>query len=260
MKPIYFISDLHLGAPNQEASLKREQKFVQWLIQVQAQQPSHLFVVGDLFDFWFEYKRAVPRGFVRCLGKLAELADQGVEIHMFTGNHDLWIFDYLPNEIGATLHKAPISIQLQNQHLHIGHGDGLGPGDNGYKFLKKLFTSPLLQWSYARLHPNFGIYLADKMSKLSRKHTGNHDAHFHGAENEWLYTYSREIEALTPHNLYIFGHRHLPIHLPLHPKSHYHNLGDWLQYYTYGQLQDGHFSLKTFSGQLEHDLPAKTFP
>lgn len=257
MSAVYFISDLHLGAPDASSSRARELRFVNWLEQIK-QDASHLYVVGDLFDFWFEYKRAVPRGFTRALGKLAELSDQGVELHLFTGNHDLWIFDYLPNELGAQLHRHPIDVHHQGLHLLVGHGDGLGPGDHGYKFLKRIFTNRLMQWSFERLHPNFGIWLAGRSSQLSRKHTGGEDARFLGAENEWLYQYCLEQEAEQHRDLYLFGHRHLPIQMKVNEASQYLNLGDWIQYFTYGRLANAEFSLKQHQGNVNTDPMAPT--
>lgn len=236
-KKIYFISDLHLGAPNAAASKERELRFVRWLEEIR-HDAEVLYVVGDLFDFWFEYKRAVPRGFTRAIGKLAELADSGIEIHLFTGNHDMWIFDYLPEEIGAQLHREPIEVDYGGKRFYIGHGDGLGPGDHGYKFIKKVFANRFLQWCFARLHPNFGVWLADLFSKRSRQHTGGDDAIFKGEENEWLFQYCKEV--LQDHHVdyFVFGHRHLPLDLKVGENSRYVNLGDWIQYFTYG-VYDG---------------------
>jgi len=248
----YFISDLHLGAPNAQSSLARERLFCDWLEQIR-EDADRLYIVGDLFDFWFEYKKAVPRGFTRSLGKLAELADQGLEIHLFTGNHDLWIRDYLPSEIGLQLHREPVYHNLQGKELCIGHGDGLGPGDYGYKFLKKVFTNPLLQWMFARLHPNFGIGLADGLSKWSRSHTGGDDAIFKGKEEEWLYIYCQEVLQKKAIDYFIFGHRHLPLELELSKESTYINLGDWIKYYTYAVLEEGQLQLKVFKGKLAKD-------
>lgn len=240
---IYFISDLHLGAPDEASSRVRELRFVRWLDEIK-KDAKVLYVVGDLFDFWFEYKRAVPRGFTRAIGKLAELSDSGIEIHLFTGNHDLWIFDYLPHEIGATLHREPIEVVYSGKTFYIGHGDGLGPGDHGYKFLKKVFTNRFLQWCFARLHPNFGVWIADKSSKKSRQHTGGDDAIFKGAENEWLYQYCKEV--LEDHHVdyFIFGHRHLPLDLQVGDNSRYVNLGDWIQYFTFGEFDGNTLELK----------------
>ncbi|MDP5075392.1 MAG: UDP-2,3-diacylglucosamine diphosphatase, partial [Flavobacteriales bacterium] len=168
---VYFASDFHLGAPNFEESLVREKKVVQWLEEVR-KDASEIFLVGDVFDFWFEYKRAVPRGFTRLLGKISEITDSGIPVHWFIGNHDMWIFDYLPQECGITLHRAPIVREWNGKKYFIGHGDGLGPGDNGYKILKKFFASNFCQWLFARLHPNFGIWLAQKSSGYSRSVSG----------------------------------------------------------------------------------------
>lgn len=240
---IYFISDLHLGAPNHESSKVRELRFVRWLDAIKSD-AKILYVVGDLFDFWFEYKHAVPRGYTRALGKLAELSDMGIEIHLFTGNHDMWIFDYLPNEIGATLHREPIEIEYSGKRFLIGHGDGLGPGDHGYKFIKKVFANKFLQWCFARLHPNFGIGLADFFSKRSRAKTGGDDAVFKGNENEWLFQYCQEVLVDRHIDYFLFGHRHLPLDLKVGEQSRYVNLGDWIQYFTYAVFDENSLELK----------------
>jgi UDP-2,3-diacylglucosamine hydrolase len=231
MKKKYFISDLHLGSPNHAASLEREKKFVRWLDEA-SKDADEIFLVGDVFDFWFEYKRAVPRGFVRCLGKIAELTDKGIRIHWFTGNHDMWIFDYLPNECGIILHRKPIVIEHNGQKMYIGHGDGLGPGDHSYKFMKKFFDSKLCQWLFERLHPNFGIWLASSLSGYSRGKGLEKDKIFHG-EQEWLFQYCQSIEKETHHDYYVFGHRHYPKIMEVAANSQYINLGDWIQHFTY---------------------------
>jgi len=231
-KKIYFISDLHLGAPNAEESLIREKKFVKWLDEI-AIDAEELFVVGDLFDFWFEYKHAAPRGHVRALGKLAELADSGIKITLFTGNHDMWIFDYLPKEIGCQLYREPITREFNGVKFYIGHGDGLGPGDHGYKFIKKVFANKFCIWLFARLHPNFGIGLANYFSKKSRAKTGGDDSIFLGENEEWLVQYSKEVLEKEHFDYFVFGHRHLPLDINLNDKSQYINLGDWLSYYSY---------------------------
>ena len=174
-KKIYFISDFHLGAPTSEESLIRERKICQWLETIKAD-VSILFILGDVFDFWFEYRHVVPKGYVRILGKLAEIADKGIPIYLFTGNHDMWMFDYLPKELGIKLYRQPEEFNFDNRKFLIGHGDGLGPGDHGYKFIKKVFANKFCQWLFARLHPNFGISLANFWSRKSRQHTRHHDA------------------------------------------------------------------------------------
>lgn len=252
-KKIYFASDLHLGAPNHEKSLAREKLFVNWLDEIKAD-AAILYLVGDVFDFWFEYKKAVPRGFVRILGKLAELSDAGIELHYFTGNHDMWVFDYLSKELNAEIHYEPIERVYNNKHFYIGHGDGLGPGDYGYKFIKRVFQNPLCRWAFARLHPNFGIGLADYFSKTSRAKTGDSDAHFLGEDQEWLAIYAREKLAEKHQDYFIFGHRHLPLQIKVGEKATYHNLGDWITYYTYGVFDGADFTLKTYPDHADFDF------
>lgn len=229
---IYFASDFHLGAPDYESSLIREKRIVNWLDEVK-KDASEIFLVGDLFDFWFEYKRAIPKGFVRLQGKIAEITDSGIPVHVFTGNHDMWIFDYLPKELGVKLYREPIIREWNGKKFYIGHGDGLGPGDKGYKFLKKVFASPICQWLFARLHPNFGIWLADLSSKKSRASTGESDEVFLGEENEWLAIYSKEYLQKEHIDYFVFGHRHLPLQLKIGENSTYFNLGEWINYTTY---------------------------
>ncbi|HNS42782.1 MAG TPA: UDP-2,3-diacylglucosamine diphosphatase [Taishania sp.] len=229
---IYFASDFHLGAPNYEKSLEREKKIVAWLDTIK-KDATEIFLVGDIFDFWFEYKKAIPRGFARLQGKIAEITDSGIPVHVFTGNHDMWIFDYLPKELGVQLHREPIVREWNGKTFYIGHGDGLGPGDRGYKFIKKVFASPVCQWLFARLHPNFGIGLADFFSRKSRAATGNSDEKFLGEENEWLYIYSKEYLQKQHIDYFVFGHRHLPLEMPVENNSIYYNLGEWINYQTY---------------------------
>ena len=209
MGAVYFISDLHLGAPDKHPA-GCAKKFVEWLDQIK-EDADALYVVGDLFDFWYEYKRAVPRIHPK-LGQAGRTRRPRGGHPSFTGNHDLWIFDYLPEEIGCHLHQNPIELELYGRSVLVGHGDGLGPGDNGYKFLKKIFTNRLLQWCFERLHPNFGIWLANNSSRYSRKHTGGKDAKFHGAENEWLFQYCLKENKKKKRDLYLrppsFAHPH----------------------------------------------------
>lgn len=234
---VYFASDFHLGAPDYERSLAREKKIVDWLDSV-SKDASEIFLVGDIFDFWFEYKRAIPRGFVRLQGKIAEITDSGVPVHIFTGNHDMWIFDYLPKELGVQIHREPIVREFNGKKFYIGHGDGLGPGDRGYKFLKKVFRNRFCQWCFARLHPNFGIWLAEKSSKTSRAYTGNSDEVFHGEEKEWLVIYSKDQLKKEHFNYFIFGHRHLPLSISVGENSTYYNLGEWINYSTYLRVDE----------------------
>ncbi|OFZ20302.1 MAG: UDP-2,3-diacylglucosamine hydrolase [Bacteroidetes bacterium RIFCSPHIGHO2_02_FULL_44_7] len=244
-KYIYFASDFHLGAPDYESSLIREKKIVEWLTHIQAN-AAEIYLVGDLFDFWFEYKRAVPRGYVRLLGKLAELTDKGIPVHVFTGNHDMWIFDYLPKETGVQLYRAPIERTFFGKSYVIGHGDGLGPGDKGYKFLKKVFANKFCQWCFARLHPNFGIWLADVSSRTSRAKSKGEDEKFLGEDREWLIQYCKSELQKRHTDFFIFGHRHLPLDFELSPTSRYINLGEWINYRTYLEVRPDGVELKTW--------------
>ena len=227
-KKLYFASDFHLGVPNNAQSLHREKKLVQWLTDIE-KDAQHIFLVGDIFDFWFEYKTVVPRGYTRLLGKIASLVDNGIHIHYFTGNHDMWTFGYLEEELGVKLYRNPIEIKVNNKSFYIGHGDGLGPGDNGYKFIKKVFASPLSQWLFARLHPNFGIGLANFWSGKSRAANGPIDEVFLGEDKEWLIIYCKEVLQKKHYDYFIFGHRHLLLDIALPNNSRYINLGDWFK-------------------------------
>lgn len=241
---IIFASDLHLGAPDYTQSLQREKLFIEWL-DTYAPQADEIFLLGDTFDFWFEYKEVIPKNYTRLLGKLAEICDSGKPVHMFTGNHDLWMFGYLEKEIGVQVHKAPIVREWDGKKFFIGHGDGLGPGDNGYKFLKKIFTHPFFQACFRCIHPDWGIKLARYFSLSSRNAAGDSDKHFLGEENEWLMQYIKEKQKSQHFDYYIFGHRHLPI-LQECFGSTYLNLGDWIQYRTYGIWDKEQLHLKRF--------------
>lgn len=244
-KKIYFASDFHLGAPTRETSLIREKKIVDWLDHV-SKDASEIYLVGDIFDFWFEYKRAIPRGFVRIQGKIAELTDRGIKINVFTGNHDMWIFDYLPSELGVELFREPIVREYFGKSFYIGHGDGLGPGDRGYKVLKKIFANKFCQWCFERLHPNFGIWLAELSSKSSRAKSGEADREFLGEENEWLVQYCKETLKENHFDYFIFGHRHLPMEIKVGENSSYINLGEWLNYCTYLEVSSESIELKSW--------------
>jgi UDP-2,3-diacylglucosamine hydrolase len=244
-KKIFFASDFHFGAPNHEISLQREKKLVSWLKSVE-HNASDIFLLGDLFDFWFEYRKAVPKGFTRFLGKLAELNDSGINIHIFTGNHDLWIFDYLPQEVGAKIYKDPVVLSVGSQKLLLGHGDGLGPGDKSYKLLKLVFTSPIAQWLFARIHPNLGIAIAQRWSRNSRISNMKLEEKFQGEEREYLLAWCKDTESRTHHDYYVFGHRHLPLDLPVGLTSRYINLGEWVHFSPYAVYDGTKLELKTF--------------
>lgn len=244
-KKIYFASDFHLGVPDYASSLKREKLAVQWLDQVK-HDAQEIYLVGDLFDFWFEYKHAVPKGFVRILGKIAELTDAGIPITMFTGNHDMWIFDYLPKELNVALYREPIEREYNGKQFFIGHGDGLGPGDKKYKALKKIFSSKLCQWLFARIHPNMGIGMANYWSGKSRAVNQKKDEVFHGEDREWLVQFCKDHLKAHDVDYFVFGHRHLPLDIKLPKDARYINLGDWISHFTYAVFDGNEMQLKTY--------------
>ena len=241
---IYFASDFHLGIPDYASSLEREKKIVRWLDSVK-HDAAEIYLLGDVFDFWFEYKAVVPRGFVRLMGKIAEITDSGIPVHWFTGNHDMWIFDYVPKELNVILHRSPVQKEYGGKKFYIAHGDGLGPGDHGYKFIKKVFASRLCQWLFARIHPNLGIGIARYWSGKSRIATGRNDEKYLGDDKEYLAVHSKEILAKEHFDYLIFGHRHLPLEITL-GKSRYVNLGDWVRYFTYAVFDGNELMLLKF--------------
>ena len=244
-KKVYFASDNHLGAPNHQKSRVREKQFVVWLDTIKADAAA-IYLMGDLFDLWIEYKRVVPKGFVRVLGKLAELADSGIPIHFFVGNHDMWMQDYFETELGIPVYYEPQQITLNNTSFFIGHGDGLGPGDKGYKRMKKVFRNPFIQWLYRLVHPDLGLRIAQHMSLKNRLISGDDDKIYNGPDSEWLVHYCKEKLKTQSTDYFIFGHRHLPLDIELSKTSRYINLGDWLEYNTYAVFDGNSVTLSTW--------------
>jgi UDP-2,3-diacylglucosamine hydrolase len=245
-KKIFFASDFHLGVPTPEASLARERKIVAWLDSIKGDAHT-IFLLGDIFDFWFEYRHAIPKGFIRLQGKLAELRDAGIPVIFFTGNHDMWMFDYFPRELGIPIYRDPQVLEVGDQKLLIGHGDGLGPGDHTYKVLKKFFNSRVCQWLFARIHPNLGIGIANLWSRKSRISNMKREENFQSKEKEYLWVYCDALEKIHHHDFYLFGHRHLPLDLPIGPNSRYINIGEWVNFQTYGVYDGQTVEIKTFS-------------
>jgi len=230
-KKIYFVSDAHLGLPPENKSREREKLLVEWFDMISKDAQS-VFMMGDIFDYWFEYKKVVPRGFVRLLGKMAELTDKGIEINFFTGNHDVWVFDYLPQETGIKVFKQPVIRIINGKKFYLAHGDGLGPGDLNYKILKKIFHSRILQWLYARIHPNCATSFAHTWSKHSRLAKGAFTPYL-GDDNEQLILYAREILKKEHIDFFIFGHRHIPLDLKLNESTRIIYTGDWYVNFTF---------------------------
>ena len=252
-KKIFFASDFHLGDSDKDTNREREATIIRWLDSIESE-AQEIYLMGDLFDFWFEYKSVIPRGYVRLLGKLAALRDKDIPIFFFTGNHDMWMFDYFEKELGIPVIKKPIKKELLGKKFFLGHGDGLGPGDHGYKFLKKVFANPICQWLFARLHPNFGFGLARFWSGKSRSANPPIEK-FHGAEKEWLILFSEEQVTREYADYLIFGHRHLPIdHKLKNGKSRYINLGEWMNFNSYAVFDGENVELKFFEKQ-PYDYP-----
>ncbi len=238
-KKAYFASDFHLGVPSEKESLVRERLIVEWLEKI-SHDAQHIFLVGDLFDFWFEYRHVAPKGFVRFLGKLAQLSDAGVELIIFCGNHDLWFKDYLEKEIAARIIYSSISIELGSKKFYLAHGDGLGPGGLKFKIVKAVFTNPICQWLFHWIHPNIGYGLARFWSSLSKGRETN------PSEDAKLITHSKTIEQSTHHDYYVYGDCHIPKVEELDEQSTYVNLGDWITNFTFGEFDGEELSLRTF--------------
>lgn len=242
-KKVYFISDIHLGSGGFENSRKREKLVIKWLDEIKINAQS-IYLLGDIFDFWHEWQRCAPQGFTRFIGRLGELSDSGIDLHFFTGNHDIWMYDYLKREIGFKLYRHEIETEIMGKKFYLAHGDGLGPNDYTYKFLKKIFTNKILQWCFKHLlHPDLALKLAHKWSN-SRKLYSAEPINY--GEEEWLTIHARNILKTKHFDYFIFGHRHLPHVLELKPESKLINLGDWLQNFTYGVFDGNNFELKTY--------------
>jgi UDP-2,3-diacylglucosamine hydrolase len=242
-KKVYFASDNHLGAPTSKDSLPREQKFVAWLDAIK-KDAAAIYLMGDLFDFWFEYEKVVPKGFTRTLGKLAELSDTGIKITYFVGNHDLWMNGYFEEELNIPVFHKPQEVTINKTSFYIGHGDGLGPGDKGFKRMKKVFVNPLSKRLFRWLHPDLGVRLGQYMSVSNKMISGEEDAKFLGEDKEWLVQYCKRKLESKHYDYFIFGHRHLPLDIKLNDTSTYVNLGDWISYFTYAVFDGEKVELK----------------
>ena len=247
-KKIYFLSDFHLGAPNITESLTREKKIIRFLDGIK-HDATEIFILGDLFDFWYEYRKVVPKGYVRILGKLAEITDAGIPVHFFVGNHDMWMTDYFQKELNIPVFFEPKEFIFNGRHFLIGHGDGLGPGDQGYKFIKKVFRNKSCQWLFGILPPYIGMGIAGYFSRKSRAQTGQSDEVFLGEDKEWLIQYCKEVLSKKHYHYFVFGHRHLPLDIKLAENSRYLNLGDWIKYDSYAVFDGQDMVLKYYNSK-----------
>ena len=241
----FFASDFHLGTEGSTSSAERERLIVKWL-EESASDMKSLYLVGDVWDYWFEYGQVIPKGYSRLLGCLGRLRDAGIPIYYFTGNHDMWMFRYLTDEFDIPIYRKPVIHEIDGKKFFIGHGDGLGPGDHGYKMIKKIFAHPASRWLFSRIHPNTGIRIMKFFSGKSRQHT-HVEEKFLGPEGEWLIQYAQEVLAHEDIDYFIFGHRHFPIDYDLGIKgARYINLGDWLNYNSYAVFDGKKLSLQYY--------------
>ncbi len=247
---IYFASDFHLGIPDRTSSLARERRLVQWL-EMAAKDAAGIYLMGDLFDFWFEYRTAIPKGYVRLLGALAALTDSGIKVHLFRGNHDMWAFDYLEDEIGIELHREPEFHSFSGKKFYLAHGDGLGPGDHGYKFIKKVFANRINQQLFRWIHPDLGIGMAFFWSRKSRaaaleKEKMSEDRNIR-LIGERITVHSNHILRQNPDlNFLVYGHYHYPMVTGLKEGTTQIVLGDWLTHFTYAVFDGDELQLKKF--------------
>lgn len=243
-KNIYFASDFHLGSPSHAESRKREDRIMRWLNAIEGN-CGELFLMGDIFDFWFEYREVVPKGFVRLQGKLAMMSDAGIKIYFFKGNHDMWVNDYFTKEMGIGVISDELVIERGGKRFYLHHGDGLGPGDQKYKVLRKIFRNPVCQWLFSIVPPRIGLGIANWWSGSSRLANSTEEV-FNGVENEWLAIYAKEQLQKVHFDYFIFGHRHLPLDIQLTDKSRYINIGEWINFNSYAVFDGKDLTLNYF--------------
>lgn len=244
-KKVYFLSDAHLGSRSHVNPKETERKLCRFL-DMAKQDAQSIYLVGDIFDYWFEYKNVVPRGFTRVLGKFAEITDSGIEIHFFIGNHDIWLTDYLQDECGMIIHRRPLLTQINNKNLFIAHGDGLGDKSISFKILRRIFHSKVLRFFFAGIHPRWTIGLAHAWSSHSRE--SGDIADFLGEDKEYLIQFAKEEIKLQPNiDYFIFGHRHIVLDFSINDKTRIIHLGDWISHFSYAVLdKDGEIKIETF--------------
>ncbi|MDA3817693.1 MAG: UDP-2,3-diacylglucosamine diphosphatase [Prolixibacteraceae bacterium] len=245
----YFISDVHLGAPALNNNRERERLFVQWLDNA-AKDAAAIYLLGDIFDFWYEYKKVAPRGFVRTLGKIAELTDKGIPVYFFTGNHDIWVYDYLPSETGVTVCREPFVTTIEGKKFFLGHGDGLDPKEKGYLALKRFFTSKTAQFLYSRLHPNFAFWIGHKWAKHSRLAKGTEPEISKGPDFETCAAFAKQYLKKEHIDYFLFGHRHVMMDEQMNEKSRLLILGEWINYFSYAVFDGKELKLKQYDKNL----------
>ena len=244
---VYFIYDAHLGSWAIEHRRTQERRLVRFLDSIK-DNASAVYLLGDMFDFWNEYKYVVPKGYTRFLGKLSELTDMGVEVHFFTGNHDIWTYGYLEQECGMTLHRKPTTVEIADKVFLLAHGDGLGDPDIKFKILKKLFHNRVCQILLNAIHPRWGMWIGLRWAQHSRKKRADgRELPFQGEDKEFLVRYAKEyVDTHTDVDYLIFGHRHIELDLPVGNKSRMLILGDWIWQFTYAVFDGEHLFMEQY--------------
>lgn len=243
---IYFAGDFHLGVPDYESSLVREKKICAWLDYISAD-AEEIYLMGDIFDFWFEYKRVIPKYHTRFLGKIAELVDKGIDVYFFKGNHDMWMFHYFQKELGITLVSDELIIERYNRRLFLHHGDGLGKGESGYKILRKIFRNTWAQRFFSLIPPRIGIGLALMLSNKSRISQKGRYEKYLGDDKELLFQFANNYDKEKRNiDYFVFGHRHLVLHRELENGSIYINTGEWVNQSHYAKLSESGMELLKF--------------
>lgn len=247
MKKVYFLSDAHLGSRGIPHGRTQERRLVNFLDSIK-DKASAIYLLGDMFDFWYEFKTVVPKGYTRFLGKISELTDAGVEVHFFIGNHDIWCSDYFEKECGMILHRQPLTCEIFGKVFFMAHGDGLGDSDRKFKFLRAVFHNKLLQTLFSMLHPRWSIDLGLTWAKHSRmKRLDGKEPPYMGEHKEYLVLYAKEYLHSHPDvNFFIFGHRHIELDLMLSRTARILILGDWISQFTYAEFDGEQLLLSNF--------------
>ena len=244
---IYFLSDAHLGSLAIPHRRMQERRLVRFLDEIKDKAEA-IYLLGDMFDFWYEYKQVVPKGYTRFLGKISELTDMGVEVHYFTGNHDIWAYDYLEQECGVILHKKPCTVELHDKTFFLAHGDGLGDPDKKFKFIRGIFHSGLCQKMFNLLHPDLGVAFGLAWAKHSRmKRKDGKEPPYMGEDKEYLVLFAKEYLKTHPEiDYFMFGHRHIELDLMLSKQSRLMVLGDWISQFTYAVFDGEHMFMENY--------------
>lgn len=253
MKPIYFLSDAHLGSRAIKHGRTQERRLVRFLDSIK-EKAGAVYLLGDMFDYWYEYKLVVPKGYTRFLGKLSELTDLGVEVHFFIGNHDIWAYDYLEQECGVIVHRKPVTVELGDKLFYLAHGDGLGDPNPTFKFLRSVFHNRLCQRLFSALHPRWGMELGLTWAKHSRlKHEAEDPPRYLGEDKEYLVLYAKDYLREHPDvNFFLFGHRHIELDLMLSRTARILILGDWVTLFTYAVFDGNQLWMENYiEGETE---------